>query len=306
MIAKVSGESFDDYVHHHILAPLRMKDSTLLLKQADPRLLAWGHELDETGNPFPSKVYPYNRIHSPSSNLHSNVLDMARWAIANMNRGELNGVRILAASSYAVMWKPAGEFDGKPSPAGISWFVDEYRANKMISHDGGDTGFLTGLAMLPDKKIAVVWMTNAEWLPNTDSVTRAALDLALGLEPQPIEGKRSIAQAMFSTSRNRGIDAAIQQYTSLKKLRPDAYDFGADELNEFGRYLLGRGHTADAIRILKMNLESYPSSAGTLDALGEAYEKDSNPALAISTYEKALRLDPKLAHASDALNRMKN
>lgn len=57
---------------------------------------------------------------------------------------------------------------------------------------------------------------------------------------------------------------------------------------------------------LKMNLESYPSSAGTLDALGEAYEKDRNPALAISTYEKALRLDPKLAHASDALNRMKN
>jgi CubicO group peptidase (beta-lactamase class C family) len=65
VIAKVSGEWFDDYVQHHILQPLGMKDSTLLVKQADPKLLAWGHELDESGNPFASKVYPYNRMHSP-------------------------------------------------------------------------------------------------------------------------------------------------------------------------------------------------------------------------------------------------
>jgi CubicO group peptidase (beta-lactamase class C family) len=58
VIANVSGESFEDYVQHHILAPLGMKDSTLLVKQADPKLLAWGHELGETGDPFPSKVYP--------------------------------------------------------------------------------------------------------------------------------------------------------------------------------------------------------------------------------------------------------
>jgi hypothetical protein len=46
----------------------------------------------------------------------------------------------------------------------------------MVSHNGGDTGFLTGLAMLPEKKIAVVWMANAEWLPNTGAITHAALE----------------------------------------------------------------------------------------------------------------------------------
>jgi CubicO group peptidase (beta-lactamase class C family) len=87
VVAKASGESFDDYVQRHILSPLQMKDSTLLLRQADPTMLTWGHELDEQGAPFPSRVFPYNRMHSPSSNLHSNVLDMTRWAIANLNRG---------------------------------------------------------------------------------------------------------------------------------------------------------------------------------------------------------------------------
>jgi CubicO group peptidase (beta-lactamase class C family) len=196
VIAKVSGESFEDYVQHHILTPLRMKDSTLLVKQADPKLLAWGHELNADAKPFPSKVYPYNRMHSPSSDLHSNVLDMSRWAIANMNRGELDGVRILKAPTYDVMWRPAGDFvrtGDVPATAnarpGISWFLGDYRGDMLVWHNGSDTGFRSGLAMLPDQKIAVVWMTNADWFRVGDDVTRAALDAALGLKPKPIEAK---------------------------------------------------------------------------------------------------------------------
>jgi CubicO group peptidase (beta-lactamase class C family) len=58
LVAKASGESFDDYVHRHILAPLKMTDSTLLLKHANPTLLTWGHELDEQGVPFPVESSP--------------------------------------------------------------------------------------------------------------------------------------------------------------------------------------------------------------------------------------------------------
>lgn len=178
VIAKVSGETFEDYVQRHILAPLNMKDSTLLVKRADPMLLAWGHERLENGSPFPSKVYPYNRMHTPSSNLHSNVLDMARWAIANMNGGELDGVRILKPSTYDVMWTPT-DLRGTPSRAGVSWFLSEYRGHRLVEHGGSDTGFRTGLALLPARKVAVVWMTNANWFRNTPNVTHAALDVAL-------------------------------------------------------------------------------------------------------------------------------
>lgn len=151
----------------------------------------------------------------------------------------------------------------------------------------------------------MVWMTNAEWLPNTDAVTHAALDVALGLEPQPIIGKRSVSQAMFLADRNGGIDASIKQYEVLKKVRPDAYNFGVDQLNGFGRYLVRKGRTKDAIRIFQLNAAAYPSSATTFDALGDAYEKDGNRGLAIGNYEKAQQLDPKQAHATDALRRLK-
>jgi hypothetical protein len=40
-----------------------------------------------------------------------------------------------------------------------------------------------------------VWMTNADWLPNTAAVTHAALDAALGPEPAIISGKPGIGEA---------------------------------------------------------------------------------------------------------------
>ena len=84
-VAKASGITFEEHVHRNILQPLGMSKSTLLVTEADPALMTWGHELDGRGRPFVSTVYPYNRMHTPSSDLHSNVQDMARWAIANLD-----------------------------------------------------------------------------------------------------------------------------------------------------------------------------------------------------------------------------
>jgi CubicO group peptidase (beta-lactamase class C family) len=191
LISKVSGESFDDYVQQQILTPLKMKDSTLLIKKTSPGLMTWGHERDLSGHVFPSKVYPYNRMHSPSSNLHSNVEDMARWALANLNHGELDGRRILKEQTYDIMWKPAHKLsDGRA--VGISWFLGEYRGQATVSHGGGDTGYATFLMLLPEKKMAVVLMANCDWLGDAGAqIAHAALDVALGLKPEPIVIKRS-------------------------------------------------------------------------------------------------------------------
>jgi tetratricopeptide (TPR) repeat protein len=137
------------------------------------------------------------------------------------------------------------------------------------------------------------------------SVACAALDTALGLIPKPIDGKRSIGEAMLSTYLARGIDAAVRQYETIKKRRPELYDFGVAQLNGVGGYVLGSGHVKDAIRLFEMNVAAYPTSANTFDALGKAYEKDGNPEAALRSYEKALELNPKQAHATDGLKRLR-
>lgn len=306
VVAKASGESFDDYVQRHILAPLQMTDSTLLVKEVNPALLTWGHELDGQGAPVPSAVFPYNRIHSPSSNLHSNVLDMARWAVANMNGGELDGRRILHASTRDMMWKPARQVGGSPEDAvGISWFLGVYRGTRMVGHEGGDTGYRTDFVLLPDKRIAVVWMENADWAANDNSLTRAALDVALGQTPVPIRTKRNI-ESMLPTYQRSGIDAALTQYRTLRQSpRADRYTFDEGGLHAFGQYLIRQGHMPDGIRALEFAVEIYPTSGTAADALGTAYETDHKLPLAIRSYQSAIALDPTLAHAKDRLKQLR-
>ncbi len=104
LIEKVSGMSFEGYITQNILAPLKMNQSNFLVDQRYQLLYTDGHirQLNIEVSP----TYPYNPKHAPSSTLHSNSVDMCRWAIANLNRGEYQNQRILKATSYSQLWKP--------------------------------------------------------------------------------------------------------------------------------------------------------------------------------------------------------
>jgi CubicO group peptidase (beta-lactamase class C family) len=182
LVAKVSGRSFEDYVEANILEPLGMKSSTLLLKRADAAKLAAGHTRAKDGTVKPIAYYPYNRAHTPSSNLHSNVQDMARWALANLNHGELDGRRILKRSTHDLMWKPAAETGRKGFRVGISWFLEESRGEHLVIHPGGDDGFLTYLGLCPDRKIGVILMVNSDDSRPMKRILETTISTALGRE----------------------------------------------------------------------------------------------------------------------------
>lgn len=301
VIAKVSGTTFEDYVKRSILEPLGMTGSTLLVKQADPLLLTSPHVLSASYEVDVSKVFPYNRMHSPSSTLYSNVLDMSRWAIANMNRGELDGKRILKSSTYDLMWKPAGE---QFQQVGISWFLAKYKDHAVVTHSGGDTGFVSNLILLPEKNIAVVMMSNYDRAP-LRAISNAALDVTLGLKPEPIVIKTNIDRVLFKTISTEGLEAAVKQYYELKKNEPQAYEFAERFLNILGYNLINQGKLKEAIRVLQLNVEAYPQSSNVYDSLGEAYMLNGDKAPAIENYEKSLKLDPANTNAVEMLKKLR-
>jgi len=178
LVAKVSGTSFENYVSENILKPLGMTSSTLLFKEAAPAKLAAGHTRAKDGAVSPVAHYPYNRSHTPSSNLHSSATDMIRWILVNLNRGELDGRRILKDSTYDVMWKPATDAS-QGRRVGISWFLLDHKGQTVVMHGGSDDGFLTLVAFVPAHKAGVVVMTNTDSAPVFD-IGMKALDMALG------------------------------------------------------------------------------------------------------------------------------
>ena len=158
VIAKVSGESFESYMQRNIFKPLGMKHSTLLVREADQKLLTSPHILSGSSVTV-SNVFPYNRAHAPSSTLYSNIDDMNRWALANLNRGELNGKRILKESSYDLLWKPQMDA-GRRGQIGLSWFLTTRVGHRIIYHGGTDVGFNSSITLAPDDSISIVAMSN--------------------------------------------------------------------------------------------------------------------------------------------------
>ena len=178
MIAKVSGQSFESYMKENILDPLGMSVSTFFQPDVPERLRTTGH-VGRDG-PVVSAHYPYNRRHAPSSTLNSNVVEMANWALANLNRGELEGRRILSSEGHEVLWTPTVETDGRA--VGLSWFLSEHRGRARIYHGGSDTGFRSHFTLLPEEDLGLVVASNYSGTPMND-LAEGILDILLGYEP---------------------------------------------------------------------------------------------------------------------------
>ncbi len=216
VIAKVSGESFEDYVQHNILTPLGMKDSTLLVREANPQLLASPHVM-ENDKVVVSKIFPYNRAHAPSSTLYSSIEDMSRWAIANLNRGELDGKRILKRETVDAMWRPV--VDALSMKEGISWFTTDKQGHRFVLHSGGDVGFESLVVLAPEDGVAVVGMSNfaASDKNYLNDFVNGAMRIMLGFEQQssaPVAAAPITATQLSTEDAKKKADEVLAGYVA--------------------------------------------------------------------------------------------
>lgn len=136
--------------------------------------------------------------------------------------------------------------------------------------------------------------------------SRAELDGMLSkVEMAASNCKMPISEKLFEAFTSGGVEAAINQYRELREREPNGYDFGEEELNNVGYYLIGMKKYKDAIAILKLNVEMFPNSANVYDSLGEAYMDDGEKELAVQNYEKSLQMDPGNTNAVERLKVLK-
>jgi len=217
LVEQVTDQSLEVYFRENIFAPLGMKDSTLLNREASPQLLTSPHVM-ENSQVVVSKIFPYNRAHAPSGTLYSSIEDMSRWAIANLNHGELDGQRILKRETAESMWRPVVPALGMKE--GISWFSTDVQGHHLVLHSGGDVGFESLLILAPDDSVAVVAMCNFEGQNNHDlnEFVNVALRIMLGTkESTPAATSSTVAPAQLSSedARKKADEVLASYVTAL-------------------------------------------------------------------------------------------
>jgi peptidylprolyl isomerase len=115
----------------------------------------------------------------------------------------------------------------------------------------------------------------------------------------------ALSERLLKTIEERGIEAAVAEYRSLKERGFGGLYTNEGDTNALGYRLLGRKRVQEAVEILKLNVEAYPASANVYDSLAEAYLVSGDASLAIQNYEKSLSLDPSNTNAAMMLKKLK-
>jgi CubicO group peptidase (beta-lactamase class C family) len=296
VIARVSGQLFEDYMTERILDPLGMVESTFFYPESNPELRVSGHLPGVP--PRVSGVYPYNRRHAPSSTLNSSADEMSRWVRANLRKGELEGARILDSASYEELWARSVQVR-EDVYVGLSWFVRDHGGATMISHGGGDTGFRSYIVLLPEIDAGFAVASNYSGTP-MDLLRDGLSDLLLGNSPEPV--LRPISLVFGEALARGGLEAARRAYRAAER-SPDDYLFDPRQLQSVA-WVLYDDNPLLAIEVLRFNAERYPDSVSSHDSLAYVYLDQGSTDLAIESYRRVLEIDPDNGEARRALAKL--
>jgi D-alanyl-D-alanine carboxypeptidase len=187
VIESVTGKSYESYIIENILEPLKMYHTNFTYTQKMLPLEAAGsHPKDflsrivpvylNTKKAFKEKsdgIIWFNRVYSDqkgSTGLIGSAQDITKFMRAILNKGELDGVRILSASNIEKMQtsiipvssSPAG--NSKNLDFGLAWFIDHSTGELTLTHGGAGMAFVTLLRLYPERNLGVVVFTNSTYL----------------------------------------------------------------------------------------------------------------------------------------------
>jgi CubicO group peptidase (beta-lactamase class C family) len=167
-----------------VLSPIGMLDTTISPRQVVARgdyATPHGQSLSGARMPIPLSEEALLAPVAPAGTVWSTAPDMARYLQTLLAGGVApNGERVVSPDGLEHLWTPQVKISADTSYA-LGWMVTDDRGLRKIEHGGNTFGFTSGLALLPDKGLGVVVLTNAR-ASNVfnEAVIRRVIDLAFG------------------------------------------------------------------------------------------------------------------------------
>jgi CubicO group peptidase (beta-lactamase class C family) len=170
IVAKVSGQPFDEFLRERIFKPLRMNNTIAYIKGKNSVVYrAFGHVKD--GDKLIERDQSSTSATLGDGGVYSNLDDLAKWDEALRRHTLLSGAEMrdaliparLADGSVPHWDSGPGDTDplhGKPVEYGFGWFLDPYHGHERMWHYGDTTGFQTSIQRFPKDDLTVIVLCN--------------------------------------------------------------------------------------------------------------------------------------------------
>src|SRR5690625_4389032 len=190
IVARVSGESYDEYIENHFFKPLKMNRSLLSIEKIEKdKNRIDGHA------PVDGKLQitppTFTQISTPAAGIYASIEDMSKWVKARINYGRYGENlkdSLFSKKQAKEMWTAQtltptakGDYDTNFSAYALGWVVKDVKGYFEASHTGGLFGIVSQVTIIPELELGIIVLTNQEsgaaFMSVTNSIKDAYLDI---------------------------------------------------------------------------------------------------------------------------------
>ena len=202
IIADKAGKSWGEAMHERILAPLGMSGTTTSLAEN-----AGNPDVANAHSKINGKIAAVKSMPVPNAvgavGINTNAEDIAKWMMVLLDGGKIAGAvgkdgkeaRLISEKQANELWTAQTPVKiGEPKPElaatkpnfsayGLGFQLRDYRGMKVAMHGGALQGFYSRVLMVPQAKLGVAILTNAENGGSMTALQWRIVDHYLGAAP---------------------------------------------------------------------------------------------------------------------------
>jgi len=199
VIDRVRPEGWKAYLQQAVYSPAGMRETYARVSGVDGQRIAKPHRLTADGHFITEPFFKTDATMNSAGGHLATLDDLARWAIVQMDSGEIDGRRVFPASAVALSHRLIARQTREQSKRfafferygwSAGWDIGSYEGEPMVSRFGGYMSTRSHLSFLPDRRIGVVAMsTGGLGSSLTDVIAAFVYDLDAG-RPDVLERAR--------------------------------------------------------------------------------------------------------------------
>jgi CubicO group peptidase (beta-lactamase class C family) len=230
VIPAVTRQPWEVFVYDSLLLPVQMTNTHMLTNGIDQR--------PNASKPYTTRYtgsiteLPYDNIDNlgGAAAMVSNVKDMAKWLMFQLDSGKVNGKQIMP---WEVLQKtrdvntmyisrktetPPSHFRGYA----MGVYMSDYNGRQLYHHLGRTFGFLSNNSFVPEENLGVVIFTNNDNQRFFEALRMQVLDAYLGV-PYTNRSKALLGKYHNDQQKQQQL---LKSYTA--RLQPDSFPVNTD------------------------------------------------------------------------------
>ena len=268
IIPKVTGLSWETYVQDSILQRLGMLESQAASNGIESRSnnIAVPYTTSYTGQ---LRTVPYDRWDNlgPAASIVSNVSDLSKWLLFQLDSGRLNGQRVMpwpALQRTRMIQTVTGSIKSAAFPInfrgyGLGLVINDYNGRQIYYHTGGAAGMVSNVCFVPDEQLGIAILTNNDNQNFFEALRYQLLDAYLG-----VPGTNRSAQMLPSFKKEMSDQLQeIEGWRSRIKGNQPPRPL-ADYAGEYTHALYGSIWVKAKGNALEISFEHHPTMSATL------------------------------------------